>query len=301
MRAGGRRAPRAATSTAAARGGGAFPGASPGVSLPLPRRRGEYLPAWLLIPAIVAVALLVLPFIALLVRLDWATVPAAITSPAALQALGLSLTTAAIATVVCVVLGVPLAVAMARSPGWLASVLRTLTTLPLVLPPLVGGIALLALLGRNGLLGGVLAVAGIRIPFTTAAVVIAQAFVSLPFLVISIEGALRAIGTAHERVAAGLGASRFTVFRRVTLPLAAPGLIAGIVLCFARALGEFGATALFAGNAAGVTRTMPLAIYTAFNGAGVEEDTAIALSLLLILVAVAVLVLIRGWRSGAVR
>jgi molybdate transport system permease protein len=244
------------------------------------QRRGEGLPTWVLIPALVAVALLVLPFVALLVRLDWAAVPAAVTSPAALQALGLSLLTATIATAVCALLGVPLAVAIARSPTWLAAVLRTLTTLPLVLPPLVGGI---------------------QIPFTTAAVVIAQAFVALPFLVISIEGALRAIGTEHEHVAAGLGASRFTVFRRVTLPLAAPGLVAGTVLCFARALGEFGATALFAGNAAGVTRTMPLAIYTAFNGAGVEEDTAIALSLMLILVAIAALVLVRGWRPGAVR
>ncbi|WP_295013435.1 ABC transporter permease [uncultured Microbacterium sp.] len=259
------------------------------------------LPAWLLIPAGVAVLLLVLPFVALIVRLDWATVPAAVTSPEAVQALGLSLITATIATAICAVLGVPLAVLIARSPSGLAAVLRTLTTLPLVLPPLVGGIALLSLLGRNGLFGGALAVLGIRIPFTTTAVVIAQAFVALPFLVISIEGALRAIGTEHERVAAGLGASRFTVFRRITLPLAAPGLVAGTVLCFARALGEFGATALFAGNAAGVTRTMPLAIYTAFNGAGVQEDTAIALSLMLILVAIAALVLVRGWRPGAVR
>ncbi|WP_439901734.1 ABC transporter permease [Microbacterium azadirachtae] len=266
-----------------------------------PSPRGERLPAWLLVPALIAVLLLVLPFVALLVRLDWATVPAAVTSPAALQALGLSLVTATIATALCALLGIPLAVAIARSPAGLAAVRRTVTTLPLVLPPLVGGIALLALLGRNGLLGATLAVAGIQIPFTTTAVVIAQAFVALPFLVISIEGALRAIGTEHEHVAAGLGAGRFTVFRRVTLPLAAPGLVAGTVLCFARALGEFGATALFAGNSAGVTRTMPLAIYTAFNGAGVEEDTAIALSLMLILVAVAALVLVRGWRPGAVR
>lgn len=287
------------------RGQRAAPSATVSSPLPspasAPRQRAEHLPVWLLVPALFAVALLVLPFVALLVRLDWATVPAAITSPAALQALGLSLATATIATAVCAVLGVPLAVAIARSPGWLAAALRTLTTLPLVLPPLVGGIALLALLGRNGLLGGALAVAGIQIPFTTAAVVIAQSFVALPFLVISIEGALRAIGTEHERVAASLGANRFTVFRRVTLPLAAPGLIAGTVLCFARALGEFGATALFAGNAAGVTRTMPLAIYTAFNGAGVDQDTAIALSLMLILVAIVALVLVRGWRAGAVR
>ncbi|MGX5696633.1 ABC transporter permease [Agromyces soli] len=249
-------------------------------------------------PAALGAAVLVLPLAALLLRLDWAGVPAAVTSPAALQALGLSLTTAAIATAVCVLLGVPLALVIARSRPGLAAVLRTLTTLPLVLPPLVGGIALLALLGRTGLFGDALAFAGIRIPFTTTAVVIAQVFVALPFLVISVEGALRTAGTGYEGVAAGLGAGRFTVFRRVTLPLVAPGLVAGSVLCFARALGEFGATALFAGNAAGTTRTMPLAIYTAFNGAGVSEDTAIALSLMLIAVAVAVLVLMRGWRPG---
>jgi len=265
------------------------------------RSLGRRLPAWLAIPAAIGALLLVLPFVALLTRLDWPGVPAAITSPEALQALGLSLSTAAVSTSLCLLLGVPLALVIARSEGWLPAVLRTLTTLPLVLPPLVGGIALLSLLGRNGMLGGVLSVAGIQIPFTTAAVVVAQTFVALPFLVISVEGALRAIGTGHELVASSLGASRFTVFRRVTLPLAAPGLLAGTVLCFARALGEFGATALFAGNAPGVTRTMPLAIYTAFNGAGVREDTAIALSLMLIVVAVAVLLLMRSWRTDAVR
>lgn len=265
------------------------------------RTLARRLPAWVAIPAAVGVLLLVLPFVALLARLDWAAVPEAIAAPEALQALGLSLSTASVATVLCLLLGVPLALVIARSHGWLPAVLRTLATLPLVLPPLVGGIALLSLLGRTGMLGGVLAVADIRIPFTTAAVVIAQTFVALPFLVISVEGALRAVGTGHEVVAAGLGANRFTVFRRVTLPLAAPGLLAGTVLCFARALGEFGATALFAGNAPGVTRTMPLAIYTAFNGAGVREDTAIALSLMLIVVAIAVLLLMRSWRTDAVR
>ncbi|REJ03986.1 molybdate ABC transporter permease subunit [Microbacterium bovistercoris] len=264
-------------------------------------RTGIRLPVWLIVPAALGTALLVLPFVALLARLDWAGVPAAITSEAALQALGLSLGTATTATVLCLLLGVPLAMLIARAPSWLAAVLRTLTTLPLVLPPLVGGIALLALLGRQSALGDLLAEVGIRVPFTTAAVVIAQTFVAMPFLVISVEGSLRTGGTEHELVAATLGAGPFTVFRRVTLPLVAPGLIAGTVLCFARALGEFGATALFAGNAAGVTRTMPLAIYTAFNGAGVGEDTAIALSLMLILVAIAVLVLMRGWRADAVR
>ena len=258
-------------------------------------------PLWLYAPAALGVAVLALPLVALLVRLDWRQVPAAVASPAALQALTLSLVTAAIATAVCVVLGVPLAVVIARSSRGVAAVLRTLTTLPLVLPPLVGGIALLALLGRNGLFGETLGVLGLRIPFTTTAVVIAQTFVALPFLVITVEGSLRTAGTRYETVAAGLGAHRFTVFRRITLPLVAPGLIAGTVLCFARALGEFGATALFAGNSAGTTRTMPLAIYTAFNGAGISEDIAIALSLMLVLVAVAVLVLMRSWREDAPR
>ncbi|MFY9712195.1 MAG: ABC transporter permease [Microbacterium sp.] len=271
-------------------------------TLPPPQGgRMARLPVWIAIPAALATLLLVLPFVALLLRLDWAGVPATITSPEAMQALGLSLSTATIATLICAVLGIPLALVIARSPHWLASILRTLATLPLVLPPLVGGIALLSLLGRGGILGGALTAAGVQIPFTTAAVVIAQVFVALPFLVISVEGALRTAGTGHELVAATLGAGRFTVFRRVTLPLVAPGLVAGSVLCFARALGEFGATALFAGNAPGVTRTMPLAIYTAFNGAGVREDTAIALSLMLIIVAIGVLVLMRGWRADAIR
>lgn len=259
------------------------------------------LPFWLLVPAAIGAVLLLLPFVALVTRLDWSEMGAAIVSPEAQQALGLSLLTASIATLICILLGIPLAMLIARSSPGLAAVLRTLTTLPLVLPPLVGGIALLSLLGRNGLLGGALDVVGIRIPFTTTAAVIAQAFVALPFLVISVEGALRTIDIGHERVAASLGANRMTVFRRVTLPLAAPGILAGSVLCFARALGEFGATALFAGNSPGVTRTMPLAIYTAFNGSGVREDTAIALSLMLILVAIAVLVLMRGWRPGVIR
>jgi molybdate transport system permease protein len=166
------------------------------------------------------------------------------------------------------------------------------------MPPLVGGIALLYLLGRNGLVGGFLELAfGIQLPFTTAAVVIAQSFVALPFLVIAVEGALRTAGTGFETIAATLGAGRWTVFRRVTLPTILPGLLAGTVLAFARALGEFGATALFAGNAAGVTRTMPLAIYTAFNGAGATQDSAIALSLLLVVVGIIILLLLRSWRT----
>lgn len=262
------------------------------------RGAGGTIPHALYVPALTGLALLLLPVVGLLGRADWSRVPRAITSPEAANALALSLQTATTATAVCLVLGVPLAAIIARSRQSVAGLLRALVTLPLVMPPLVGGIALLSLLGRNGLVGSALDVAfGIRIPFTTAAVVIAQAFVALPFLVISVEGALRTAGTALEETAATLGARRWSVFRRITLPLIAPGLIAGTVLCFARALGEFGATALFAGNAEGVTRTMPLAIYTAFNGAGVSQDSAIALSLLLIVVAIAMLLLMRSWRS----
>ena len=255
------------------------------------------IPRLLYLPAALGFALLVLPVLGLILRADWPRVPAAIVSPEAISALMLSLQTSVTATALCAIVGVPLALVIARSGPRLAGILRALSTLPLVMPPLVGGIALLYLLGRNGLIGSVLDLAfGIRIPFTTAAVVIAQSFVALPFLVIAVEGALRTAGTRFETVAATLGAGRWSVFRRITLPLILPGLISGTVLCFARALGEFGATALFAGNAAGITRTMPLAIYTAFNGAGVTQDSAVALSLLLIVVAIGILLLLRSWQ-----
>lgn len=256
------------------------------------------LPLLVWIPAAAAAAILVLPLVALFLRVDWALVPSTVTSPEALSALGLSLLTASIATVLCVLFGLPLALVIARAPGPLATVLRALTTLPLVLPPLVGGLALLSMLGRSGVLGGVLEGFGIRIPFTTAAVVIAQTFVALPFLVITVEGALRGLDSDFERTAEGLGARPWTVLRRITLPLLAPSLTAGAILCFTRALGEFGATALFAGNAPGTTRTMPLAIYTAFNGAGVSQDTALTLSLLLVIVAVVALLWTRARPSG---
>lgn len=257
-------------------------------------RADTALPVGVLIPALIAVATLVLPLAALLLRVDWGALPATLAAPATLSALGLSLATASIATALCLVLGVPLALVIARTEGAVANLLRALTTLPLVLPPLVGGLALLQLLGRGGLLGDWLMGLGIRIPFTTAAVVIAQTFVALPFLVIAVEGALRGLDRGYERTAESLGAKPFTVLRRVTLPLLAPSLVAGSILCFTRALGEFGATALFAGNAEGVTRTMPLAIYTAFNGAGVTQDTALTLSLLLVLVAIVALLFMRS-------
>ncbi len=261
----------------------------------------SFLPRSIAIPAAVGLALLVLPLAALVGRVEWSTLWSDITSPGALTALGLSLLTGAIATGVCIVLGVPLALVMARMPDRGASFLRALVIIPLVLPPMVGGVALLFLFGREGWIGSFLADAGMRVPFTTTAVVIAQTFVALPFLVLAVEGSLRTTGTGYEQAAAALGAGRWRTLMRVTLPLAGPGLIAGIVLCFARAVGEFGATALFAGNAPGVTQTMPLAIYSAFNGAGVTEGAAVALALLLLATAVIVLLLVRAWRPGVVR
>lgn len=260
------------------------------------------LPRILALPAIVGLALLVLPLVALVARVEWTSLWSDITSPVAISALTLSVVTGLIATALCLVLGIPLALAIARSGPRISAVLRALVTVPLVLPPLVGGVALLFLFGRNGAIGAALeAWWGVRVPFTTAAVVLAQTFVALPFLVLALEGTLRATGRAYEHTAATLGAGRWRILWRVTLPLATPGLIAGVVLCFARAMGEFGATALFAGNMPGVTQTMPLAIYTAFNGAGVDQNAAVALSLLLLVTAVAVLLLVGGWRPGSGR
>jgi len=258
-------------------------------------RSTGFLPRWLFVPAVLGLLFLLVPLTALIARVQWATLWADVTSEAALSALALSLGTGAAATAVCAVVGLPLALLIARSPGRTAAVLRALVTVPLVLPPMVGGVALLYLFGRNGWFGF------LGLPFTTPAVVLAQVFVALPFLVLAVEGALRTTGVEFERAAASLGASRATILRRITLPLAGPGIVAGVVLCFARAIGEFGATALFAGNRPGVTQTMPLAIYTAFNGAGVSQGTAVALSLLLLLTAVAVLLLVRGWRPGVGR
>jgi molybdate transport system permease protein len=220
--------------------------------------------------------------------------------PASRAALLLSLRTATASTLLCVLLGVPLALVLARHRGALVRVLRPLVLMPLVLPPVVGGIALLYVFGRLGLLGHYLEAAGIRIAFTTAAVVLAQAFVSLPFLVIALEGAARTAGSDYDMVAATLGAPPSTVWWRVTLPLLAPGLLSGVVLAFARALGEFGATLTFAGSRQGVTRTLPLEIYLQREG---DPEAAVALSVLLIAIAAVVVIglgarRITGWSTG---
>ncbi|MFG3062491.1 molybdate ABC transporter permease subunit [Streptomyces sp. NPDC048231] len=249
------------------------------------RRPGVPLP--LMLPALVGLAFLLLPLVALLARAPWRTLPDQLTSTAVWQALQLSLVSATAATAVSLVLGVPLAWLLARTefPG--RGLVRALVTLPLVLPPVVGGVALLLALGRNGIVGQWLdAWFGITLPFTTAGAVVAEAFVAMPFLVISVEGTLRAADPRYEEAATTLGASRFTAFRRVTLPLIAPGVAAGSVLAWARALGEFGATITFAGNFPGRTQTMPLAVYLALQN---DPAAAIALSLVLLAVSIAVL------------
>jgi len=249
-------------------------------------------PLPLLLPALLGLVFLILPVIGLLARVPWATLPQRLTSSEVLEALRLSVLTATLATLGCLVLGVPLAWMLARVtfPG--RRFVRALITVPLVLPPVVGGIALLLALGRRGLVGQWLDTNfGFTLPFTTAGVVVAESFVALPFLVISVEGALRGADARYEEAAATLGASRWTTFTHVTLPLVGPGIAAGAVLCWARALGEFGATITFAGNFPGITQTMPLAVYQTMESGDLEG--AVVLSLILLVVSVTVLAALR--------
>ncbi|HTF12619.1 MAG TPA: ABC transporter permease [Asanoa sp.] len=259
--------------------------------------RSRQAPLALLLPALLGLLFLVLPLVGLLYRAPWTTLPERLTEPGILNALRLSLLTATLATAGCLVLGVPLAWLLARVtfPG--RRVVRALVTVPLVLPPVVGGVALLLVFGRRGLIGEWLdSTFGITLPFTTAGVVLAEAFVAMPFLIISVEGALRGADARYEEAAATLGAGRWTTFTRVTLPLVAPGVAAGAVLCWARALGEFGATITFAGNFPGRTQTMPLAVYLALE---TDLEAAIVLSLLLLFVSVVVLASLRDkWISS---
>jgi molybdate transport system permease protein len=245
------------------------------------------LPRWIYIPAAIGAIFVVLPLIAVAAKVDWPHFWSLITSESSTTALVLSLKTAAASTALCLVLGVPMALVLARSDARVVRMARPLILLPLVLPPVVGGIALLYAFGRLGLIGQYLNAAGIQIAFTTTAVVLAQTFVSLPFLVIALEGAARTAGADYEVVAATLGARPTTVWWRVSLPLLAPGLISGAVLAFARSLGEFGATLTFAGSRQGVTRTLPLEIYLQRES---DADAAVALSLLLVAVAAVVVV-----------
>ena len=255
-------------------------------------------PAPLLVPALIAILFLLLPLAGLLIRAPWGKLGAALSGTDATQALTLSLWTATVSTAISMVIGVPLAWVLARSsfPG--QRLLRALVTLPLVLPPVVGGVALLLAFSRTGIVGRYLdSWFGLTIPFTPLAVVMAETFVAMPFLIITVEGAFRSADQGFEEAAATLGARRMTVFRRITVPMIAPSLGAGAVLCWARALGEFGATITFAGSFPGQTETMPIAVYYALEN---DPDAAIALSLVLLLVSVAVLVSLRDqWVRGS--
>ncbi|MFX0573475.1 ABC transporter permease [Nocardia nepalensis] len=253
------------------------------------------LPRWLLLPAAVGFALVVVPLIALAYSVEWSNFLASVSIRASQDALWLSLRTATASMVLCVLLGVPMAAVLARSVWRGLPLLRAMVLLPLVLPPVVGGIALLYTFGRKGLIGRHLEVAGIHIAFSTTAVVLAQAFVALPFLVLTLEAAMRTAGSRYEQIAATLGARPTTVWLRVTLPLLRPALISGAVLAFARALGEFGATLTFAGSLQGRTRTLPLEIYLER-----EADPAAAVALSLVLVIVAVLIVLIAYRRSGV-
>lgn len=245
-------------------------------------------PRWVVLPAALGMLLVALPLAGLLSKVPWPGLWELLTSQSSLAALQLSILTASVSTALCIVLGTPMALILARHGlRWL----RPLVLLPLVLPPVVGGLALLFTFGRMGLIGQHLEAAGIRIAFSTVAVILAQTFVSLPFLVMGLEGALRTAGDRYERVAATLGASPTRTLFTVTLPLVFPGLLSGAVLSFARALGEFGATLTFAGSLQGRTRTLPLEIYLQREA---DPDAAIALSLLLVIFAGIVMVIAYG-------
>lgn len=239
----------------------------------------------------VAVAFVVLPVVGLAVRAPWAEAGRRLSSPESLEAIGLSLAVATAATSVALLLGVPLAVVLARTsfPG--RGLIRGAVILPVVLPPVVAGVGLLTALGRRGLLGPALEAAGVSLPFSTAGAVVAAAFVAMPFLVLALEAGLRQVDERLESAAASMGASGWYVLRRVTLPLVAPQLAAGLVLTWARALGEFGATLMFAGNLRGVTQTLPLAV---FEVSQTDPRGAILLSLLLVALSLLALVALRG-------
>lgn len=242
-------------------------------------------------------AIFVAPLIGLLTRTPWDRIGDLVSSPLVGDALRLSLTTSLIATAIAFLFGVPLAFLLARVelPG--RSIVRGLVTLPLVLPPVVGGAALLFALGRRGLIGEPLYEStGFLLPFSIWGVVLANTFVAMPFLVITVEGALRNLDPRFEGAASTLGAGRWTVLRRVTLPLIAPSLISGLVLTWARAFGEFGATITFAGNLQGRTQTLPLAVFVALES---DRDTAVAISLVMVVISLTVLVVLRDrwWKA----
>jgi NifC-like ABC-type porter len=254
-------------------------------------------PAALAVPGALGVLFLLLPLLGVVLHAPWGQLADRFASHAVLQALLLSLVVSGCALALSLLLGVPLAwlLARARFPG--RAVVRSLVLLPMVLPPTVAGVALFQAFGRHGLLGGTLASLGIALPFSTAGAVVAATFVAMPFLVISLEGALTAVPSRYEEAAATMGATHLRTFRSVTLPMVLPSLLAGGALSWARALGEFGATITFAGNLPGSTQTLPLRVYLLLQ---TDPSGATALSLLLLAVAAAVLFGLRGrWLGRA--
>lgn len=247
-------------------------------------------PPWAATLAIIGALLMGVPLVALMLRVPWLDVPRLLVSPAAVDALWLSLRTCLASTVLCLLLGLPLALALSRLRGRWMAIGRVLATVPMVLPPVVAGLALLVTFGRRGLIGQVLSLGGIEIGFTTIAVVISQTFVAMPFLVVAVEGALRSIDGDAELMAATLGAGPSRVLWQVTVPALRPAIVSGTSLAAARALGEFGATVTFAGSLQGTTRTLPLEIYLQRE---VDTDTSLALAAVLIGLA-ALLVLATG-------
>lgn len=255
------------------------------------RHRGQRAP-WVLWPfALVGLAFVVVPLVALLQRAPWSDLVDIVTEPIVTDALRLSVVSALAATAISLLVGVPLAWVLARSSFRGRSLVRALVILPMVLPPVVGGAALLFAFGRRGLVGEVVYdQTDFVLPFSIWGVIAANTFVAMPFLVVTVESGLRSVDARYEDAAATLGASRWMIFRRITLPNVAPAIVAGAALCWARALGEFGATVTFAGNLQGRTQTMPLAVFLALES---DRDAAIALSLVLIAVSLAVLVPLR--------
>jgi len=263
----------------------------------LRRRPGTRPPALVLVLGCAALALFVLPLVGLLVRTPWGRLPALLSGEVVTDALWLSLITSLSATGFSFLFGVPLAWLLARTDFAGRSLVRGVVTLPLVLPPVVGGAALLFALGRRGWVGAPLeAATGLLLPFSISGVIVANTFVAMPFLVITVEGALRALDGRYEEAAASLGASRWIVLRRITLPMIAPSLMAGLALSWARAFGEFGATITFAGNLQGRTQTLPLAVFIALER---DRDTAVAISLLMVVISLLVLLVLRDrwWRA----
>ena len=254
-------------------------------------RPNERVPVAAALVAALGAALFILPLVGLLWKAPWGDLVGALLEPEALMAMRLSLVCSVAATAISIVLGLPLAWIQARTafPG--RSLLRALTLLPVVLPPVVGGVALLSVFGRRGLLGQFLDPLGIRLPFTTAGAVLAETFVAMPFFVLSMEGVLSTLDRRLEDAARTLGADRWTVFRRITVPLVRPAVAAGAALAWARALGEFGATITFAGNFPGRTQTSPLAVYIELEN---RPEAGLALSLVLLAVSLTILVVMRG-------